>query len=174
MEGTNYPFLLPHNFKDDAMRNYYMVKYHAFLQGGRGSGEVENWEGYFFGGKPWKKADASDFNEEHVEQQRLEKEYLSSNPTLSEPCEVEMSEEDIDSDRDEESESNSCFNELFEEATVSNFLAEVKRCRNSGTDSRDACIIEWDARMFTLNPVDQICKYLEHMCKGHVVKIQGH
>ena len=48
MEGTNYPFLLPHNFKDDAMRNYYMVKYHAFLQGGKGSGEVENWEGYFF------------------------------------------------------------------------------------------------------------------------------
>ena len=82
-----------------------------------------------------------------------------------------MSEEVIDSDRDEEGESNSCFNELFEEATVSNFLAEVKRCRNSGTDSRDACIIEWDARMFTLNPVDQICKYLEHMCKGHVVKI---
>ena len=170
-KGTKKAFLLPHNFSDDAMRNYYLVKYHAFLDGGRVSDEVEDWDVYFFGGKAWSKADAPDFKEEHLERKRLEKEYLNCTVDISEQFGGDESEEVVDSDSDVESDSSTCFNELFDEDTVTNFLAEVKRCRKSATDSKDACIIEWELRMSTLNPVDQICQYLEHMCNGHVVTV---
>ena len=73
-----------------------MVKYHEFLCGGRGFQECEKWEGYFFGGKPWKKADAPDFNKDHLRRQKLEKKYISGNANLSEDTDEEKSEEDID------------------------------------------------------------------------------
>ena len=157
-EGTKHPFLLPHYFKDDAMRNYYMVKYHAFLNGRRGSEEVENWEEYFFGGKRWKKAGAPDFNEEHLRRQRLEKQYLSGRTRLTEVSEGEFSEEIVDTGCDVESDSSTCLNDCFDEESVGKFRADIKRCRKASRDSRDTCIMEWEVRMSTLNLVDQICK----------------
>ena len=155
-EGTMHPFLLPHNFKDDAMRNYYMVKYHAFLHGGRGSDEVDNWEVYFFGGKGWKKAGAPDFNEEHLRRQRLEKQYLIDRTSVTEVSEGEISEEIVDCDV--ESDSSTSLNYCFDEESREKFLADIKRGKKSSRDSRDTCIMEWKVRMSTLNLVDQICK----------------
>ena len=157
-EGTKHPFLLPHNFKDDAMRNYYMVKYHAFLHGGRGSDEVDNWEEYFFGGKRWKKAGAPDFNEEHLRQQRLENQYLSGRTRVTEVLEGEISEEIVDTGCDVQSDSSTCLNDCFDEESLGKFRADIKRGRKSSKDSRDTCIMEWEVRMSTLNLVDQICK----------------
>ena len=157
-KGTKHPFLLPHNFKDDAIRNYYMVKYHAFLHGRRGSEEVDNWEDYFFGGKRWKKAGAPDFNEEHLRQQRLENQYLSGRTRVTEVLEGEISEEIVDSGFDVESDSSTCLNDCFEEEFLGKFRADIKRGRKSSKDRRDTCIMEWEVRMSTLNLVDQICK----------------
>ena len=157
-EGTNHPFLLPHDFKDDAMRNYYMVKYHSFLDGRRGSEAVDNWEEYFFGGKRWKKAGAPDFIEEHLRRQRLEKQYLSGRPGVPEVSEGEISEEIVDTGCDVESDSSTCLNDCFDEEFVGKFCADIKSGRKSSRDSRDTCIMEWQVRMSTLNLVDQICK----------------
>ena len=41
-EGRNKSFLLPHNFKDDTMRNYYLVKYYGFVEGINSSNEIGN------------------------------------------------------------------------------------------------------------------------------------
>ena len=108
-----------------------------------------------------------------MERLRLENEYLNRTAAESEQI-GENSDEVVDSDSDVQSDSSACFNELFDEDTISDFLSEVKICRKSKTNSRDAsiaCGMEWELRMSTLNPVDQICQYLEHMCKGHVVPI---
>ena len=157
-KGTKHPFLLPHNFKDDAIRNYYMVKYHAFLHGRRGSEEVDNWEEYFFGGKPWKKVGAPDFNEEHLTRQRLEKQYLSGRTSDTEVSEGEISEKIVDSGSDVESDSSTSLNDCFVEDFLGRFRSDIKKGKKSSRDSRDTCIMEWEVRMSTLNLVDQICK----------------
>ena len=157
-EGTKHPFLLPHNFKDDAMRNYYMVKYHAFLHGGGGSEEVDNWEEYYFGGKRWKNAGAPDFDEEHLRRQRLEKQYLSGSTSVTEVSEGEISEKIVDTGCDVESDSSTSLNNCFVEDFLEKFRADIKRGKKSSRDSRDTCIVEWEIRMSTLNLVDQSCK----------------
>ena len=170
-KGCNKPFLLPHNFIDDAMRNYYIVKYHSFLDGGRESNKNLIWEGYFFGGKPWKKMVVGDFKEEHLMQQRLEKKYLSSSTNISHDTDGKSSEENVDSEAEVESDSTTYFNSLFSDETIAAFVEEVENSRKRGSHGRDACIREWEVRMITLNIVDQISKYLEQMCDGHVPNI---
>ena len=172
-EGVSKCFLMPAEFKDEAMRKYFIVKFEQFRENGshlsRKAVEV-NLVDIQTESSPHK----MDFAEEHSGRRNLQHEYLGRKTS------VELSEAELESGGGSGTDAGQSFsvfplmvdNNLRCSQTVTRshlyiFNTEVKRAQKYFIDAREACLIEWEVRDMTLSKLEKLCTCMKEMVSGN-------
>ena len=153
-EGVSKCFLMPAEFKDDAMRNFYRVKYQEFVDNtGNFSLKIDDHKEHFFDGRRRSVSENVDFAEEHLERRKVEREWAIGTGVVS----VEESDGEIGSpngnhDTTIDGDSPPVTDDFFgltkdgRRINCSRFDAEVKRAQKHSLDAREVCLTEWVIR----------------------------
>ena len=166
-EGSTKCFLMPAEFKDDTMRNFFRAKFDDFVNGPVNftmkNGDHKR---SFLSGSSHSSVENADFVEEHFERRKIELEYLQGRRNdVSDREEVNHS---MLIDYDSPTETGDFFAAKEDDKGVncSLFNHEVERSQKKILDARDVCLSDWEVR-------DKAQELLEKLCVGIKEIIRG-
>ena len=148
-EGMSKCFLMPAEFKDDVMRNFFTVKYEEFINS---SGVVimkdDDYRERLFSGQNSRAQENADFAEEHSERRKAQMEYDRDRCTEVNDQEEADAQIESSSTGDLPTVSND-FSTLEKGGRGINspsFNSEVDRAQKHAVDAREVCLRDWEVR----------------------------
>ena len=177
-ENSNECFLMPAEFKNQAMRNFFRLKFEQFNN--IFGHEMKDADAF---GKILEDSRVSmreelDFALEHSERQRVEVEYLTANGVaVEDESKGEMRAPFFQYETQSNSESLPTTsipagNEDAGRNNLSDFDAEFERARKHFLDSRDVLIKDWELRDNTQGLLEKLGMTVEKLIKGEHVACQ--
>ena len=148
-EGTSKCFLMPAEFSDDIMRNFFRVKFEQFVDSsGSVSMKDDDYRGSFLNNRSTKAPKDADFAEEHLERRKAELEYSKS--TSSGVIDQEESDIRIESSSKYALlQTTNAFSTLQKDdkgISSSSFNREVERAQKHAVDPWEVCLKDWEVR----------------------------
>ena len=144
-DGITKCFLMPAEFKDDTMRNFFRVKFEDFVDGAVNFTMKDgDHKRSFLSGSSYSSVEYADFAEEHFERRKTELEYVKSRVT--DVVDLEEVNHDILVDYDSPIETGDFFTSKDDDKGVncSFFNHEVGRSQKHFLDARDVCLSDWE------------------------------
>ena len=166
-EGASKCFLMPAEFKDDAIRDFFRVKFEEFCNSSRrvmrsGEDHSEN----LFSSRRGSITGKADFAEEHLQRRKFELEYAKNSKLESTV---------VDDDRRSDDDSRSMTNDYFADkqevkgVNCSQFNAEIERAEKNFLDAREVCLSEWNVRDGTHELLEKLCSTMKDIISGKLV-----
>ena len=174
-KGARKCFLMPADFKDDAMRQFYRHKFEQFEEFCDRGGEVvkDNKQDSFFEVDKLGVSKGADFVEEHSMRRRVQLEYARDNNFVgSEEGEVEHQPKpgsNVLSSNSYSVPMEECafvVNSLSRRMDSSKFNDEAESARKHYLDARDVCLTAWEVRNDTYLLVEKLCKIIKDIVVG--------
>ena len=172
-EGINKCFLMPAEFKDDAMRNFYRGKFEEFVNGSNGDHRKNMLNDYST--SAIKKAD---FAEVHTERRKCELEYVRNvgadfaDVELEVPIESSTGNHDnlIDDDSNPEIANFYTLQQGSKKFNCSLFKREVERAQKYYIDNREVCLLDWQVRDDARELLEKLCVIIKEIISGNLVE----
>ena len=166
-------FLMPAEFKDEAMRKYFMVKFKQFrANGSKLSKKVAGVS--LVDIQTESMTQEMDFAAEHAERRSFQHDYLrrESSVELPEAEVVYRGGSDVDADQSDGVPLITVDNTLRDSGSMSRshsytFNSEVRRAQKDFIDAREVCLIEWELRDRTLSELENLCTCLKEIVSGN-------
>ena len=171
---------MPAEFKDDAMRNFYRIKFEQFV-GNSGNLIMKDGHhsGSFLSCRRSNTVEGSDFAEEHLERRKAELEYARDRGSAL----VDMEEVDVPiqpstkndnkklTDHDPLTLEDNFFT-MEDDGRRFNHLfnIEVKRAQNYSSDARHICLKDWEIRDKAEELLEKLCFSLKELIRGKHVQ----
>ena len=172
-EGVSKCFLMPAEFKDEAMRNFFRVKFEQFRESGSKLGKkVTNLN---LGGVQEKSiAQEMDFAEEHLERRSVQEQYLEHNSSVQiQEAEAESglwSDVDVRQGDGESllmKDTNLRESRSMRSNNTNIFNSEVRIAQKHFVDAREACLLEWEIRDRIVNDLEFLCTSIKEIVSGN-------
>ena len=179
-EGITKCFLMPAEFKDDEMRNFYRVKFEQFLDNSGNLTIMKDGDhsGSFWSGRNCGSLENADFAEVHLERRKAELEYSRGRHTNTD----DLEETDVSTEPSRENHGQLIDDNLPAVTNYSStlkedgirlnhlFNCEVKRAQNNVSDARKVCLTEWEIRDKAQGLLEKICFLLKEIIRGKHVE----
>ena len=172
-EGVSKCFLMPAEFKDEAMRKFFQLKFEQFrTSGSKLSKKVANIN--LVGVQTEGVSEEADFCKEHLERRKAQEEYLRRHDTDN--VHEAEAESGLASDEDvRQSDGESLImtdGDLVDSGSIrgnlsSIFNSEVQRAQKYFIDAREVCLIHWDLRDRTVDLMEVLCTSIKEMVSGN-------
>ena len=172
-EGASKCFLMPAEFKDEAMRKYFRVKFEQFRESGSAlcTKEVEV---NFVGVQEESNPQEMDFAEEHSERRSVQQQYIrdSSSAKKQEAGAESGQWSDLDVQKGDGESSLMKDENLRESGILMDssshiFDSEVQRAQKYFVDAREACLLEWELRDRIVSDVEVLCTSIKAIISGN-------
>ena len=178
-EGISKCFLMPSEFKDDAMRNFFRLKFEEFIKSsGNFIVEDDDRRGSFLSCGKYSASEEADFSEEHSARLQIKLDYARERGT-------DVNLEDADVKIQSSSESNHVLIEddlppvtddffIFkgdgEGMNNSLFKREADRSQKHFLDPREVCLTDWEVRDMAQELLDKLCVTMKELISGKDVE----
>ena len=178
-QGINKCFLMPAEFKDDAMRKFFKVKFQEFV---KDSVNLINDGDHIRNSLTDLNSDASEkaeFAEEHTERRKIELEYAKCNDTSFvdvEEADVSLESSNQNHDKlvnDDSHPISNDFDKVEEDGNGINssaFNRELKRARKHFIDNREVCLLDWKVRDDARELLEKLCVTIKEIISGNHMK----
>ena len=178
-EGVSKCFLMPAEFRDDAMRNFFRVKFEEFVDtSGNLVMKDKDHRMNFLNSRSSRAPENADFAEEHLERRKIEIEYVKSRSTgfvdLEEAggsCESSSGTHDklIDDDSSKVTDEFFTLEKDGRGKYCSLFNREVDKAQKQILDAREVCLTDWEVRDKAQELLEKLCFSMkEIICGKHV------
>ena len=166
-EGITKCFLMPAEFKDDTMRNFFRSKFEDFVNGpvNYTMKDGDHKLGYLCGSSS-SSVENADFAEEHFERCKTELEYLKGRGT--DVVDLEKVNHDMFIDCESPPETRDFFaaKENDKGVSCSLFNQEAGRSRKHFVDARDVCLSDWEVRDKAQELLEKVCVAIKESIGG--------
>ena len=171
-EGASKCFLMPADFKNRVMRNFYRAKFEQFRDGSANIKKNQVSMNNILGLNDINVPDEVDFAREYSERQQIELEYLRTNGVVTSEfesgVEIPFVQYDAKTNLDSQLMSDviSSDNRDGNGGNESSFNAEVERARKNFLDARGTCIKDWKVRDNTQDLLEKLGETVKKTVKG--------
>ena len=175
-DGISKCFLMPAEFKDDTMRNFFRVKFEEFVVGSvEFVMKADAYRGSFLSDHSCNASQNADFAEEHLERRKAELEYVNGRST--EVADLEEADVQIESSKKKHfivinGDSPPVAEDFFtlkEDDTGVNcslFNREVNRAQKHAVDAREVCLTDWEVRDKAQELLEKLCVCMNQIISG--------
>ena len=173
-DGTNICFLMPAQFKDNAMRSFFRGKFEEFINGSNSDHRRNLLNDYSSSA-----VEKADFADEHIERRKCELEYVRGMGSgFADVEEAEVSKKSstgnprnlIDVNLNPIGDKFFTLQQDRGGISCSLFKREVERAQKYFIDNREVCLLDWQVRDDARELLQKLCVSIKEIISGHLVE----